>query len=309
MDQGKWHPECSDCMKIESDPQYRNLSKRMLWNSYYGLATSGTEGLIALIMDTGNLCNLACRTCGPYLSSSWVKEYEHFNKNKTWSIQLDSRLKIESWDLKNLRYLELLGGEPFHNPKTFDIINRVIRETDNQCLISIITNGTIFPDINKYEWFINNNKIHLVVSVDAIGKPVEFIRTGSNWEKISQNVRKYLDLGITVGYHPTHSILNLFEIDKIEQWRIDNGIGDCPLLTIVNDPQYLDFSVLTDREKQKVCDYLSTRTGRYLIPYIEAETHSVGNRKEFFELMDRTKHYHALDWREYLPELYSLLAG
>jgi hypothetical protein len=186
-------------------------------------------------------------------------------------------------------------------------MHRVIEETDNQCMIAITSNGTIFPDLKRYPWLQNNPNIVITISVDAVGRAAEFIRTGTDWTRVEKNVKRFQDIGLTVGYHVTHSVLNLFELDAVESWRIANDMPPCQLLTVVSHCDHLSFAVLTPEEKHEVCRYLSDRHGRFLIPYIQSSSYDSRQRKKFEDFMCHTQKYHGLDWRDYLPDLWRLL--
>lgn len=218
-------------------------------------------------------------------------------------------INVSQQSFKDLRSLELLGGEPLYNPKSYEIMRRAIEESDNQCTINITSNGTIFPDLDRYPWFRNNPMIVITFSVDAVGPAAEFIRTGTNWSRVKNNISRYQDIGVGVGYHVTHSVLNLFELDALETWRKQQNLPQCKIFTIVSNEPKLTFAVLTEEEKQRVCSYLTNRHGQFLIPYIEASEHDPKHRKDFFEFMAHTRHYHELDWKECLPNLWHLLTG
>lgn len=312
MDSGQWHADCAECRAIEeSTVDDKQLSKRQMCAPYYDtVGELGSRDLTILFFDTGKLCNLACRSCSPELSSSWIKEWNMIHPETQYrSIPVKKTLELDNQSFRDLRVLELLGGEPLYNLDSYGVMQRVIEETNNQCVIYIATNGMIFPDLDKYPWFRNNTNIQFILSIDAVGPAAEFIRTGSDWAKIRDNVDKYRAIGSRLGYHVTHSVLNLFELDRINDWRIAHGFIESKLLTVVNYPGYLSFAVLTQREKDDVCRYLSERYGKYLVPVIEKSEFNPELREQFLKFMIHTKNYHGLDWQTCLPELYQLMSS
>lgn len=314
MAQGQWHAQCGECASVESkQSNSAYASKRQIWDDLYREIQQhkNERGLTILSYDVGKLCNLACRSCGPTHSSSWLKEYNHMNgKAELTSVDYDAArrpMDITQQSFRDLKSLELLGGEPLYNPESYKIMQRAIEETNNQCVINITSNGTIFPDLDRYPWFRDNPMIVITFSIDAIGPAAEFIRTGTNWIRAEHNISRYRDIGVGVGYHVTHSVLNLFELDKIEQWRIQQRLPPCKIVTVVTNAPQLSFQVLTDKEKQIVCSYLDKRHGQFLIPYIESSIFDADHRQNFFNFMTHTKDYHHLDWKDALPALWQLM--
>jgi sulfatase maturation enzyme AslB (radical SAM superfamily) len=218
-------------------------------------------------------------------------------------------MDLSAQSFRDLRSLELLGGEPLYNPESYEVMRRAIEESNNQCVINITSNGTIFPDLNRYPWFRNNPMIVITFSVDAVGPAAEFIRTGTNWSRVENNIRRYQDIGVGVGYHITHSVLNLYELDAIEHWRQQLRLPQCKVATVVSGEPKLTFAILNHEEKQSVCSYLTNGHGQWLVPYIQAAVHEPTHREDFFKFMAHTKRYHGLDWKHHLPDLWQLMAG
>lgn len=314
MSQGQWHTQCAECANVESkQSDSARASKRQIWSNLHRdlQHQPGNRGLTILSYDVGKLCNLACRSCSPTHSSSWVKEHNHmYGIVQVNAVDYDAgrrTMNISAQSFRDLKSLELLGGEPLYNPESYEIMRRVIEETDNQCVINITSNGTIFPDLDRYPWFRDNPMIVITFSVDAIGPAGEFIRTGTNWTRFENNIRRYQDIGVGVGYHVTHSVLNLFELDRLEQWRNQHRLPPCKVVTVVSNAPRLSFAVLTDKEKQTICSYLANRHGQFLIPYLESSTFNADHRQDFFNFMAHTAGYHQLDWKHALPDLWQLM--
>ena len=72
-------------------------------------------------------------------------------------------------------------------------------------------------------------------------------------------------------------------------------------------PEYLNYSVLTDQERQIVVQYLNDNNLTDVSKIVKGYSHSPDNRKTFLKYMDHTKGYHGLDWATSLPELYQLM--
>jgi hypothetical protein len=80
LENGIRHNNCKLCW-VEEDSG--RTSKRMRDNDKYQkylFDNSPYNGLSYLELNLGNNCNLACRTCGPTISSGWMKEEYDTNK-------------------------------------------------------------------------------------------------------------------------------------------------------------------------------------------------------------------------------------
>jgi organic radical activating enzyme len=99
-----------------------------------------------LVIDSGNVCNLACRTCGPYSSSSHIKEYEaKYNKKFNVPIKKTNLEFLRNEDFSNLEQISVLGGEPFQNLDHLEILE-LIKELNDYATSYYI----IFDDYDNY---------------------------------------------------------------------------------------------------------------------------------------------------------------
>ena len=75
----------------------------------------GETKFVKVQLDFGNICNLACRICGPGASSRWVSE-QHKEDGKTYPIHDWFKDKNIMQDLsqstKNAVHIDIGGGEP-----------------------------------------------------------------------------------------------------------------------------------------------------------------------------------------------------
>lgn len=324
FEQGKWTDSyCDKCKNLEQINDSTNISKRQsglhLYTTYQ-VTNNDVDKLYQLTVDTGRYCNIQCRSCNPYSSSSWIpewlymsqhnitnlnnwREYSLIKNKKTWP----TTYYDQSDDFSNVKTVSLLGGEPLYNQDTLvNILQKILDSAGPACLITINTNATIsYSAIKILKEF---KRIVLILSIDAVGKAAEFIRTGCNWENVNTNILEYKkSLNIDLLYHPAYSILNLFEFVKLRDWFTDLNIPETSETTVVTTPAYLNYSILNDTEKVKVLKYLKENNLNFIYELIKNSVYNENDRKIFFNFMEHTKSYHQLDWREYLPELYALM--
>lgn len=315
MAAGEWAPECHLCQITEEQGDGNQKSLRQT----HGHREIGTDNKLKdLVINTQRLCNLQCRSCNPTLSSSWIPEYRKLPKElDTVKFHVDfSKIQVypqyeyeySKDDLSNLESVTLLGGEPLYDPKSFALLEKILHATNGRCRVSLSTNGTIFFDLDKYPWIREFEEIWLAFSIDAIGPAAEFIRTGCTWETVQRNIDRYRELsGLRLSYHCTHSVLNLFELNDVLEWMGKRNIPDSTHFVRVEDPPYLSFNILTDREKQYIADKLKSTPAKYIIDSMMDSTYDPDLRRKFLAFMEHTQQYYDMDWKVYLPELADMI--
>ena len=214
-------------------------------------------------------------------------------------------------DFSEIKQVNLLGGEPLYGRQSFAILEKVYNEAGENCVIHFTTNGTFAIDPTAFPWLHKFKNINITISIDAVGAEAEFIRTGCQWDKVDKNVRNVLNSGLItngqVKCSPTYSVMNLFSVSRLHTWINEINIRKNTYVNFVTYPSYLSYSVLTDREKELAAAQLTNSLGSFIISRILASPHNPDDRDKFFKFMEHTKRYHNMDWKDYLPELYTLM--
>jgi len=176
-----------------------------------------------------NVCNFACQMCGPHLSTKWqslLKTKDIF-KSKYYKILHDKNIKersafVSDEELKNLKYLKLMGGEPFLAKETFELLERVDRlGIAHKIKLISPTNCSIFPNPRTVEILKTFKSVTINTSFDGVEELNDYIRVGSDWNKCIKNFQKWIDLRdtyskkFTVYISCTVTILNVNKLSKI----------------------------------------------------------------------------------------------
>ena len=319
FENGVW-PEnyCTSCRDSEQRHAGKPFSKRL--SMVHKLEShNDKDKLLDLTFDAGRYCNIQCRTCTPASSSSWLAESrrllglkipfadpELLRSLRYKNIKVWPTTDYNEDDLSALLYVDILGGEPLYNPSITDFLSRLLDQAGPDCSISITTNGTVsYKNVLILKQF---NKVVLNLSLDATDKAAEFIRTGCRWSTIKDNILEYKSKGINIaGYHPTYSVLNLYEISALRNFCAGHNLQETTETVFVSSPAYLNYSVLLDTEKAKVIPYLKENKLDFIVDQILQTEFVPANRDNFFKFVQHTKEYHGMDWQEYLPELYKLM--
>jgi len=310
LSNGKKNDACKECWKLERNGVI-SMRQQSLKNEGGPKAKTVLEQeakqkkLKYLVLDSGLQCNFACRTCGPHSSTGHTKEWIA-RTGKEWKQRPISFDAIVSEDLSSVTNIEVLGGEPFVNLNHLEIVDKV---KDNKLYwLTYTTNGSVKLNKEIYDRFKNFKAVHICLSIDAIGKQFEYIRTLGKWEKVKNNIQNLLLLKkqlkhLSVANHITVSALNLFYLDPLIEYL--NSIGITSDFTFCEQPDEYSLRVFTDKELQVIREQFSkSKSCKPVFEHLQSITHSPYARKQFFEAVEFTKNYRQLDYKEYLPKLF-----
>lgn len=250
-----WINECKECKISESMLNSESSHRQTSLNK-----CSGIPNRIEFIeLSLSNFCNLSCIMCNSKSSTKWNKLVKENLKLKKFHqessvYELNFKKVLDDIDLTYLKNIKILGGEPFIMPQTVELIKylkkRLIK--DQVCLEFSSNVTRINRKIFEYSNFFNEVKI--CVSIDAIGKLNNFIRYGSQWDNILQNLQylqsikdsKKIKLILT----PSIGALNLHHFVKLENFAEENAMAFSPHL--IYYPRYLHYNSLPEEYIQEI---------------------------------------------------------
>lgn len=177
----QWIKECRWC---QDDHAWKNESMRDHVNAT-------VEGNFWELWFN-NTCNLSCRMCNAWLSSTWqqnIKQNPNFNWHKEFvkdqkikSVKFNETVFFE--DLPNVRHLKLLGGEPFMIKEVKKVLEHIIEQNlAKQINLHLTTNLT--HEITDW-WkkvFETFKSVTVIGSMDGLEKRYEYIRPGASFDK------------------------------------------------------------------------------------------------------------------------------
>lgn len=237
FDAGVFPKGCSSC-KIEEQNGIQSMRQKAL------LQNLPTEHLSYIEFFLGNTCNMKCRSCNPLYSSRWEGESHVIGFPLRNTLKVESAALLREMDVEHLERLKLLGGEPFYSKSFFEILY-VLVETKRapKLTLEISTNGSIFPQQSVIDQLLQFRKVQLSISIDDIGKRAEFLRSGTDWERVSQVLHQWFLFKETaknfdIGVHITISAYNILHIDNILNYLSKMGWKDITVMAI-KDPSEL----------------------------------------------------------------------
>ena len=215
LTQDEWPSSCTNCAVIEK--QNRNDSIRGGGASAY--SAYGPDD-ITLEIRPGNVCNFACQTCWPEASSR-VAQFHHQagfidvkNLNSHSIDNFDFLLSIKH----RIKDVILLGGEPFYDKNCLKFLDWALQNLTAN--ITMFTNGSHVD----WEWVDNYpGTVTMVFSIDAVGRPAEYVRFGTVWSDVYNNfVRSQQHRKIQSRVNITTSVYNYHYINDVVDLLVPN---------------------------------------------------------------------------------------
>jgi sulfatase maturation enzyme AslB (radical SAM superfamily) len=223
-------------------------------------------GLQFVDIRNTNLCNLKCRYCGPHFSSQWAEELGKFP-----SIQHQDLIDYNDILITDsLHWMYFTGGEPLISSDHWTLLEELVA-TGQSKHIALMYNTNLttikYKNKNIIDLWKQFKTVNIQCSIDAIGAPLEAIRSGASWEKIKSNLEQLLAVSrnsnISVTLSPVLSILNLWFIDQLYQYAESNNISIN--LIMLTGPDYLALDVIPDALKSLALEKVDQLESQYKI--------------------------------------------
>jgi len=234
-------------------------NERLQFTEDIARATTSEAGAIPVNfkfveLRLGNLCNVKCRTCNPSSSTSWSSEYMKLQKEITFVTQYDKSINSswtendEFWDdllahCDDLQLLYINGGEPTLVEKHWKFLQKLIdRGLHRQVTLWYNINMTNLPDklIAIWKQF---KAVQVSCSIDDLGKRNEYIRTGTKWHDVVNNLNKLQSLPwIHVSVCQTVSWLNVMYLNEFHEFMAKRNLS--VYMNFVHDPKFLSIRIL-----------------------------------------------------------------
>ena len=113
------------------------------------------------------------------------------------------------------------GGEPTYQPQFYKILDIIIEEDFTDIFVCITTNASMITD--KLINYVSKIKsVHFTLSIDAVGKLAEYVRYGTVWSIVDRNIKRVLELKISVTFNTVISAYSLHGLEDLVDYIIDN---------------------------------------------------------------------------------------
>ena len=187
----------------------------------------------------GASCNLACRMCQSHVSSRVYKVWQEIGLDTKEPYKYDhvsDGLIRENAD--SVRYIDLMGGEPFYNKKVHGLIQWLVDNGHAGHITIYVTTNAMIIDAQLIDNLKKFQDVVAIVSLDAVGKKHEYIRPGADWNTIVSNIEKMQSQGINVVIQPVISAINILCLPELIEWCESRKLH-MTQMSLVHEPEPL----------------------------------------------------------------------
>lgn len=284
-----------------------------------------------LDISLSNKCNLKCRFCYSGNSTAWFRDRdsilkEHKHDPKKYDIYEETLgMTTEVIDvppedilpfmasLKNLKQIELKGGEPFMSKGHLPLLRALVQSGQAKNLSVLYTsNGTMIDD-EVLELWREFHKISFAVSADGLGEVYKYVRGGSY--SFENNVLPQLARldklnlsNIDLHFHYTICAYNLLELGHFLKWFTETTLRCTLTFGLVDNPKYLSPRLLP----KEIIDESIRRISQYDAPGVKELVSGLKNlnlentsqlREYFFEYTQSLDRLRKQTLAQAIPEL------
>jgi organic radical activating enzyme len=239
--------------------------------------TIDAKPLQFLDLKLGNICNLKCRICGSWSSSTFAtEELANLGPDDDKKSNHHYRmLKQGAWPRENqqfwneittvtdqIQYIEFTGGEPFMIQEHFDMLQGLVdRGVAGNIEIHYNTNGTQWPEQAEAIWR-HFKIVEIAFSIDDVGARFEYQRSNAVWTEVVANIAKFRELrgrnkNIQLQICCTINVFNVYYLEEVANWIVQQGM-DFIYWNMMHDAFYFSISSLPEQAKQAITEQLRT---------------------------------------------------
>jgi MoaA/NifB/PqqE/SkfB family radical SAM enzyme len=279
---GKKNPICDSCYRSPDQSTTPRIHANRRFKDSLDVVKStrldgSVPGMMLRYLDIrwSNICNLKCRTCGEWNSSSWAAENKSngLKPNGVFLKPSDDNTRLLDTYLENIDDIEEMyfaGGEPLLMDEHYQLLDRLVLKGRTDIALRYNTNMTTLSvkDSNILDRWNLFDRVIVSASLDSWGDRSSYIRHGSDWDQIVENilmVRKESPKTV-VTFNTVVSVFNALTLtDFLNEM---DRVGLLSSATVANasfhyltDPAYFSPSILPDETRdaaaRKIMEYSS----------------------------------------------------
>lgn len=300
---GEWSEECGRCQQEEN----AGLNSRRQyeidnWNFSYDDAVRLTDHdgsvhntkLEYYDLRFGNLCNLACRMCGPTDSHTWYEQWTDYHGSEEYNdthgvvklIRNDNgRLTTSDYDwhssetfwnqleanIPNIKHVYMAGGEPMMIERHYEFLQKCIDVNHSaKMILEYNTNMSNLPN-RVLDMWTKFKQVRVGASIDGYGEIIEYQRWPLKWTQAYKNLQKLDEYAqnhsnIVAWLACTVTAYNAFHIPDFMRWKLEessfkkiNSTLKRPIIThhVAHGPKRVNIRVLPKDIKESLIEKYS----------------------------------------------------
>ena len=238
--------------------------------------TADAKPLQFLDLKLGNICNLKCRICGSWSSSTFATEELQFLRRH--EDRKDNHhyhmLRQGAWPRENpqfwseieqvsdqIQYIEFTGGEPFMIAEHFAMLQGLVdRGIAAGIEIHYNTNGTQWPEHAEAIWK-HFKLVEIAISIDDVGERFEYQRSNAVWSEVQHNITLFKQLrdrntNIQLQFCCTVNVFNVYYLKELSDWVYAQGF-DYVYWNMMHEAYYFSISTLPEQAKAAIAERLT----------------------------------------------------
>lgn len=277
-----------------------------------------------------NICNMRCRSCGPQLSTGWYEDTKKLWGNLPQDIP-DPAPKFDMWKeiepfFPDVESIYFAGGEPLIMEEHYQILQRLDELEKYDTHISYNTNFSKlkYKKVNAVDVWSKFKNVEIGASIDGFGKKAEYIRKGTEWDKIENNRKELKEKAPHVDFwiNFTLSVYNSYHLIEFYNWAVDSNFikPDKFHINLVQTPEHLRLQILPihikkelTREYKKLADISRKRNIDHLAEQFDSTINFMWQEDRTDLLESFSKYTLALDkireekFQSLFPELEEII--
>jgi len=179
-----------------------------------------------------NICNFKCRTCGSEFSSQWGAEMQkNFDPKHPIVIHVDDdKGTVLEEVLTHIEHIDLAyfaGGEPLITDEHYTMLEEMIRLGRTDITLRYNTNASNikYKKHDILDLWKHFKKIELSCSIDHYGERAEWLRKGTDWAKVEENLLTFRELDyVSFQMNTVFSIFNYPTIGEFYEYLRQKNI-------------------------------------------------------------------------------------
>lgn len=337
---GKQVDLCRLCYKMEeTTPHTWRKFSNDKFEKYFDetVATTKNDGTVDnfklrfIDVRFSNICNFACRTCGAECSSMWAAENRQKGFNDYIVLHADDHKgNLLNEVLSQVQYADTIyfaGGEPLITEEHYVILEELIKQNLTHVKLRYNTNtSTIgFKSFDLIDLWKNFKNIEVQCSIDHYGERAEYIRHGTKWGDIENNIKLFREQpNITVGISTVLSVFNYNTITDFYRYMLDKRLlhnkDDNLYLTLTSDPKHFCSKNLPwyiknagRHDINSFCNYLDYKQLKDFLTeartFTDSENYWDLYKEKLFLAIYKIDKTRGQDFEKTFPELANMLNG